>query len=1521
MVNITTSDSWSTVVAAQSAGTTFDILAGTHRNQTFTHKAGNIYNAVPEADIRGTVTVADSDWIVSGSNWYIELPTMSFQTTSTAGGFNISASVTYRPYINIDLFEVSTDGETWRPFVHKTTTTGLAAYEFYLDTAASPDRLYIGTNPAAFTNLEVSGDNEHLCETTVTGDFTWKGGRIRGYRCTQQNGALFLDNITSGTVTVDHAVFEWNHWKGLTAAGAIVRNCRTNYNGQLGISLSGEDCVWYNSTANYNNTWLSTHLGSESAYYNMNWEAGAIKFVNVRRLIIDGCEMNYNGGPGCWLDIDNYGAYVKNIIVIGNYRPHGIYSEIGGRATFDNCFIADNGINEGAPSGSAGVYGAQIRISNTCYNTVKNCTIIVPDHAGTDVGGGIGITYTDRGDTSRASYTTDSGEVTYIPRNNRIFNNNVYFRAINRHEEGFNAYLPLDGTTQAAAFAGGEYYNNKWWNNVYHRRSGDDTTTYVYQNAGAGNLAAWNGSAFTRGSGDTENYADDAIPAYPTRTAQQIWSYTDKLQMIGALVQHFPFHTDLTDDSGYGIDATTAGSVGHATSHALADGSGYAEFTSNFADMATSIATELTDYELMRITIFAFYYRDTSDGATTWQDIWHINESSGSGAKYNVFIDPSGNNELRFVTRTDGGSDQQDTTGTQASVYDTWRTVAQRLIADHPDGAAQEYMRGYINGTQVVSETHTAGALTVTSLGKRRIAGNDGGSQVSQIDMAHFAIFADALQTGELVNLSTVEYPSPIVTLLADQSDTEGDGVSLSVVATDPNSLTLTYGATGLPAGATINTGTGAITGTLSGTSAGRYYPVISVTNSESQASTMALEWIVADGAGNPAPVWFTIGNKSNAETNAINLTVSVSDSETNTITIAGLPTGLSYVDNGDNTATITGLISVGASVSSPFSVTATADDGTNAAVDEAFTWTVSAFSSAINRFGDDGCIDCDDVLMLLVGVPAIEGDVNTNDEGEGQLDYFTLDDKVPLGANREILWTPNIAAPEGGGAWQQGIGTSGRVPYDLSVGNVSEIIQLYYNTPSYTQYARAVTRAQRIVSLAREFNTTYGQIKPVYLKWRHRSGRDQYALIKNMNAVFTVEDEYGNYNIRVSIDIEREAAWRPLPPFSNPKLWSLYVAGTQQTPTNVNLISESDDLISATIKNKHEYDSTDYNGAPLSKNWIDIPAALIPGDAPALVQVYLKIGASWVGTKIFISASSKPVAGLSPTGDLLRNAYTFNAGDARYLIATGITSMTKTSGFGVFSNASNVTQYGIQLVVPASTSAPLSHFSIGDNGSGNFQTLDAQLLRGRYAVFVRGGGVGSYSAGAVSATFLFGDDLTNIHISGETVGKVIFQDGENNLNYVGDIDIPQGKRNVVGTNGRGLSVAEPAAGISNVFFELGAFANTAVTSQTVRVVDFVLIPIDESVSYFTTTNTTNNPRQFVFDSTGYLTRYDSEQARSSMIGTFSSGSSDFGIIKLMPNRDYRLYFLISNLNISEPDIEMDVYINILPRWYGVRDV
>ncbi len=171
---------------------------------------------------------------------------------------------------------------------------------------------------------------------------------------------------------------------------------------------------------------------------------------------------------------------------------------------------------------------------------------------------------------------------------------------------------------------------------------------------------------------------------------------------------------------------------------------------------------------------------------------------------------------------------------------------------------------------------------------------------------------------------------------ITDQSDTEGDTVNLDANASDADLDTLTYSATGLPDGVSIDSGTGVISGTLSSTSSGVHNVTITVTDGTG-SDTDTFTWTVANQ--NQAPVFSTdITDQSDAEGDSVSLDADATDADLDTLTYSatGLPDGVS-IDSG--TGVISGTLS--GTSSGVHNVTITVTDGTATDTDT-FTWTVA---------------------------------------------------------------------------------------------------------------------------------------------------------------------------------------------------------------------------------------------------------------------------------------------------------------------------------------------------------------------------------------------------------------------------------------------------------------------------------------------------------------------------------------------------------------------------------------------------
>jgi uncharacterized protein (TIGR03118 family) len=193
---------------------------------------------------------------------------------------------------------------------------------------------------------------------------------------------------------------------------------------------------------------------------------------------------------------------------------------------------------------------------------------------------------------------------------------------------------------------------------------------------------------------------------------------------------------------------------------------------------------------------------------------------------------------------------------------------------------------------------------------------------------------------GTLSNSTTFTWTvNPVVTIASinPQTNLEGDKPSLQVTATDADNTPLTFSATTLPTGLTINSSTGLISGTIAAgaPAASPFQATITATDGTFSASRI-VTWNV-----NPVVEVSPIANRTNAEGDTVSLQVSATDAKSQTLSFSAthLPTGLSI---NATTGLISGPISLGAASGSPYATQVTASDGTFSDT-QMFTWTVNA--------------------------------------------------------------------------------------------------------------------------------------------------------------------------------------------------------------------------------------------------------------------------------------------------------------------------------------------------------------------------------------------------------------------------------------------------------------------------------------------------------------------------------------------------------------------------------------------------
>ncbi len=175
-----------------------------------------------------------------------------------------------------------------------------------------------------------------------------------------------------------------------------------------------------------------------------------------------------------------------------------------------------------------------------------------------------------------------------------------------------------------------------------------------------------------------------------------------------------------------------------------------------------------------------------------------------------------------------------------------------------------------------------------------------------------------------------------------DQSNTEGDSVSLQVTATDALNNPLTYSAGGLPAGLSINSTTGLITGTIStGDAANGPYAVTVTATDGTYSSSAIFIWNITH-TDTTTPTMTNPGPQTNVAGDSVNLPINASDPDGDTLTYSadGLPDGL---DIDPFSGIISGVVADDAVSTAPYQVTVTADDGNGQTVSQSFNWLVNA--------------------------------------------------------------------------------------------------------------------------------------------------------------------------------------------------------------------------------------------------------------------------------------------------------------------------------------------------------------------------------------------------------------------------------------------------------------------------------------------------------------------------------------------------------------------------------------------------
>ena len=190
---------------------------------------------------------------------------------------------------------------------------------------------------------------------------------------------------------------------------------------------------------------------------------------------------------------------------------------------------------------------------------------------------------------------------------------------------------------------------------------------------------------------------------------------------------------------------------------------------------------------------------------------------------------------------------------------------------------------------------------------------------------------------------------APTITAVGTQTNNVGDVVNVDVTATDAENNSLTFSASGLPAGLSINDN-GEITGTIATGSASANRVTITVSDGELSSNT-SFDWNVTTVSVNVPPVITNPGDQTSVVGNTINLAVVATDSDNNTLAYSatGLFSGLTI---NSSTGVISGTVVAGSV--GDHNITITVNDGT-VSTNITFKWKVNAASTGNNGIQIDG--------------------------------------------------------------------------------------------------------------------------------------------------------------------------------------------------------------------------------------------------------------------------------------------------------------------------------------------------------------------------------------------------------------------------------------------------------------------------------------------------------------------------------------------------------------------------------------
>ena len=220
---------------------------------------------------------------------------------------------------------------------------------------------------------------------------------------------------------------------------------------------------------------------------------------------------------------------------------------------------------------------------------------------------------------------------------------------------------------------------------------------------------------------------------------------------------------------------------------------------------------------------------------------------------------------------------------------------------------------------------------------------------------------------------------APTITDPGDRSYRQGEQITaFAIEVSDADSDSPTVGVSGLPTGLAYSAATGKVSGTVAADAALKDYTA-TITADDGRAPEVSATFTVTVTRANRAPTITNPGDKSyrqGEQITAFAIVVSDADSDSPTVGVSGLPTGLAY---SASTGKVSGTVAADAALKD-YTATITADDGRAPEVSATFTVTVTRANRAptITNPGDKSYRQGETITAFAIEVSDADSDSPT---------------------------------------------------------------------------------------------------------------------------------------------------------------------------------------------------------------------------------------------------------------------------------------------------------------------------------------------------------------------------------------------------------------------------------------------------------------------------------------------------------------------------------------------------------------